>query len=117
VRRLDDVINMGIIRFSVQEIENALSQVHRHGSVGKWQICMSRQGYKPCLRLTVTGIDMSNPETFIEDIRNHMSGIKILQGGVESKLICQPEIQLAADIDAVVTATGKVKRVIYASDW
>jgi phenylacetate-CoA ligase len=117
LRRIDDIINMGLIRFSLQEVETALAGVSRHGSVSKWQMCLARQGYKPIPRLKIVGSNISNPEAFTFEVREQLSEIKILQRGVESGLVCRPEILLEAIIDEATTSTGKLKKVVYAADW
>jgi phenylacetate-CoA ligase len=117
LRRLDDIINMGIIRFSVQEFESILKQVQKYGSIEQWQVCMTRQDYKPLLKLMVTGVNISDSKLFIDDIRQNIFKIRILQTGAEGGLVCQPEISIEDKIDIITTVTGKLRRVIYAKDW
>jgi phenylacetate-coenzyme A ligase PaaK-like adenylate-forming protein len=117
IRRLDDVINMGLIRFPLTDIETALSQVNRYGSINQWQINLTRQDYKPLMKLIVTGIDISDSQAFIDDIKEHLFDIKILKAGAEGKLICMPEIHLETSVNIITTATGKIKRIVYDSNW
>jgi hypothetical protein len=67
--------------------------------------------------LKIVGSNISNPEAFTFEVREQLSEIKILQRGVESGLVCRPEILLEAIIDEATTSTGKLKKVVYAADW
>jgi phenylacetate-CoA ligase len=117
LRRLDDVVNMGMIRFSIQEIDKVLAKVRHHGSIRQWQMLLSRNGYKPSLQLKVAGIKITDSLAFTEEIRQCLSGISILVKGIEAGLVCPPEIRLESEIDEKTTATGKAQRIIYASNW
>ena len=117
VCRLDDVINMGLIRFPLTDIEEALSQVQSYGSINQWQVNLSRREYKPHIKLIVTGTDISDSQAFIEDIRERLYDIKIFKAGVDGKLICTPEICLEKTVNIIMTATGKTKRIVYDSSW
>ena len=117
IRRLDDVINMGLVRFALTEIETALSQVNKYGSINQWQINLTTQEYKPLIKLIVTGIDVSDTQAFTEDVKEHLYDIKILKAGVDGNIICPPEIHMETSVNIITTATGKIKRIVYDSNW
>jgi phenylacetate-CoA ligase len=117
LHRLDDIINMGLIRFTIQEIENALAAVNQHGAVDKWQIRLERRGYKPAPVMIIQGKNLNDPEAFVAEVKGQLSSIKTLHRGLEAGLVCQPEILLQEKIKEETTATGKLKRVIYAANW
>jgi phenylacetate-CoA ligase len=117
LRRLDDIINMGMIRFSLQDMENALARVCRNGTVEQWQICLSRKGYKPLPKLHVCGCNISDATAFTGEIGQVLSGINVLEMGIKNGLVCQPEIYVEDKIENKTTATGKTQRVIYDANW
>jgi phenylacetate-CoA ligase len=117
LHRLDDIINMGLIRFSVQELENAMAHVDRHGVVHQWQIILERRGYKPSPRLIIEAADMTNADAMVEEVKECLGRIEILQKGIDTGLVLPPDIVLSPEIEIVTTATGKLRRVIYAANW
>jgi phenylacetate-CoA ligase len=117
LRRLDDIINMGLIRFSIHELTMALSAVERYGSVDNWQLQMKRDGYKPLPEMHVTGKNISDAPLFINEVKEQLMSIKILKQGVDSGLVFQPVVVLEERIKDETTPTGKLKRVVYAGNW
>ncbi|MEM2907410.1 MAG: hypothetical protein QW739_04975, partial [Candidatus Odinarchaeota archaeon] len=53
--RVDDIINLGIIRFSTISVNEILKSNMVNGRVDKWEIYISRKNYKPLLKLTIHG--------------------------------------------------------------
>ena len=117
LHRLDDIINMGLIRFSIQELENEMAHVGRHGVVRQWQIMLGRQGYKPSPRLIIEAAGVTNAEAMVEEVKECLGRIEILQKGIDTGLVLPTEIVLSPGIEPVTTATGKLRRVIYAASW
>ncbi len=117
LRRLDDVVNMGMIRFSVQEIDSILAHVRHYGSIRQWQMLLFRNGYKPGFRLTVAGEQIMDETAFMEEIRRCLSEINILVKGIDAGLVFPPEICVVPKISEKTTATGKAQRIIYDPNW
>ncbi len=117
LRRLDDIINMGLIRFSVHDLDCALKEVGSFGVIARWQLNMDRQGYKPLPKLSVAGSGVTDPTAFQNEVFKRLMGIKILAQGVESGLVCPPQILLRDELVEETTATGKLKRVVYGPGW
>jgi len=113
LRRLDDVVNLGGIRLSVDQIEKALSEV-RSGKVRKWEIHLSRTGYKARARLLVEVAGASSAEGLEREILERLYELcPRVKTWIEAGMACPIEIDLVDDLVEKRTPTGKVKRVFY----
>jgi len=115
--RLDDIVNMGLIRFSTQEVENAMAGITRHAKVRGWQIELKREGYKPSPRLIVECSGVTDPDGLITEIRDGLYRIDILKLGIDAGLILPPDIVINAGRKPGMTASGKTKRIVYDASW
>ena len=116
-QRLDDIVNMGLIRFSILEVEACLGRVSRSGTITNWQLKMEREGYRPKPLLFIQGNASNAEQDLLDEVRSRMMEIAILKTGCERGLVAHPEIRMVPRIDEVRTATGKLRRVIYGDTW
>jgi phenylacetate-CoA ligase len=116
-RRLDDVVNMGLFRFSTFQLEARLSEVSQTGRVRNWQLRLDREGYKPKPILLIDGDGYHSEPDFISEVRVKIFEIEILKSGCEAGIISQPEIKLVPKISEQLGDSGKLKRVVYSSNW
>lgn len=116
-QRLDDIVNMGLIRFSILEVESSLARVSQSGTIDHWQLKLEREGYRPKPILFVQGRSSRAEEELLDEIRSRMMEIAILRTGCEKGLVAHLEIRMVPRIDEVRTATGKLKRIVYGSSW
>ncbi len=106
--RRDDLVNLGVIRFSTADLERCLDGLP---GVVAWQLRIRRQGYKPFPVLFVQGGDPPVPQ-LAEAVARALEGIDILQTGIEHGLVLPPQIRIVDQIEEVRTWSGKRRRVI-----
>jgi len=116
-QRLDDIVNMGLIRFSIMEIEASLGRVSRSGDIANWQLKLEREGYKPRPVLFIQGKTSGAEQELLDEVGAKIMEIAILKAGCEKGLVAQPEIRMVPKIDEVRTATGKLRRIVYGDSW
>ncbi len=113
LQRIDDVVNMGIVRFSTFELDACLASISNNGKVNEWQLRIVYEGYKPKPVLWVEAINVGKNEAFVDEVKTKLLGIKALQLGCEAGIVAQPDIRVLERINEHRTPTGKLKRVIY----
>lgn len=117
MRRLDDVVNMGLIRFSILEVEACLGRVSHSGKVVNWQLKLEREGYKPKPVLFLQASRSGTERALLDEILSTIFEIEVLRVGCERGIVANPEIRLVDTIEEVRTATGKVRRIVYGKTW
>ena len=117
LRRLDDVVNMGLIRFSILELEARLADVSQAGRITGWQLRLEREGYKPKPVLLIESDRAAVEHELVDEVRARILDIEALRIGCETGIVAQPDIRLVPEINEERTATGKVKRIVYSSNW
>ena len=117
LRRLDDVVNMGLVRFSILEVEACLGQVSHSGKVISWQLRLERESYKPKPMLLIKAVRSGAEQALLDEIRSRLFEIEALRLGCENGLVANPDIKLVDRIEEVRTATDKVRRIVYGKTW
>jgi phenylacetate-CoA ligase len=117
LRRLDDVVNMGLVRFSILEVEACLGQVSHSGKVINWQLRLERESYKPKPMLLIKAVRSGAEQALLDEIRSRLFEIEALRVGCENGLVANPDIKLVDRIEEVRTATDKVRRIVYGKTW
>ena len=117
LRRLDDVVNMGLVRFSILEVEACLGQVSHSGKVINWQLRLERESYKPKPMLLIKAVRSGAEQALLDEIRSRLFEIEALRLGCENGLVANPDIKLVDRIEEVRTATDKVRRIVYGKTW
>ena len=113
LQRRDDLVNLGLIRFSSFELDKKLSRVSKYGLVKKWQLHIQRKGYKPKPLLLVEAEDVKDRNKFISEMRKKIAEIEVLEKGIEEGLVLDVEIKIVDQIKEKRTHTGKLRHVIY----
>jgi phenylacetate-CoA ligase len=106
--RRDDLVNLGLVRFSTAELDQRLGALH---GVVSWQLRITRRGYKPLPVLYLVPAT-PNPTGLAAEAARALDGIEILRLGVEHGLVLAPEVKVVPEIREVRTWTGKRRRVI-----
>ncbi len=106
--RRDDLVNLGIIRFSTTDLDRCLGGLP---GLAAWQLRIRRRGYKPLPVLFVVPAAPPVPD-LAGTVARALAGIEILQTGIENGLVLPPEIRVVQAIDEVRTWSGKRRRVI-----
>ena len=117
LRRLDDVVNMGLVRFSILEVEACLGQVSHSGKVINWQLRLERESYKPKPMLLIKAVTSGAEQALLDEIRSRLFEIEALRLGCENGIVANPDIKLVDRIEEVRTATDKVRRIVYGKTW
>lgn len=106
--RRDDLVNLGLIRFSTGEVERRLGAL---AGLTTWQLRIGRQGYKPHpVLLMVSGVP--DAAAVAEAARAALLSIDVLRIGVENGLVAPPDVRPVEAIAEVRTWSGKRRRVI-----
>ena len=113
LHRADDIVNLGIVRFSLVQLGELLAQPGPAGVVADWQIHVTRTGYKPWLVLLVRPSAPVDEDAFLTQVRAALLELKPVREGLASGVIAQPEIRLAEDLVPQRSSSGKVRRLIY----
>lgn len=111
--RSDDIVNMGLIRFSIYLLKQKLDEVGVHGQVGKWQLRITREGVKPKALLLVEPQGEVAVEAFVKEIADKIDELEGVRQAWENGLIAQPEVRLVEAVVEERTTLGKVKLAIY----
>jgi phenylacetate-CoA ligase len=106
--RRDDLVNLGVIRFSTADLERCLDTLP---GLAAWQLRIRRRGYKPLPVLFVAPGTPLVPD-LARTVAQALGGIDILQLGIENGLVLPPEIRIVDQIEEVRTWSGKHRRVI-----
>ncbi len=111
--RMDDLINLGGLRFSEVQLDKALSRVKKHGKVKAWRAILSREGYKPRITIQLQA-QTSNESALIEELNDRiLMDIPALGTALRVELILPLEVEFIPDLGEDLTTGGKFKRVIY----
>ena len=111
--RLDDLINLGGLRFSEAQLDRAMRRVKKYGKVRAWRAVLSREGYKP--RLTVQlQAETSNESALIDELNERiLIEVPGLGTALKVELILPLEVEFTTDLGEDLTGGGKFRRVIY----
>ncbi len=111
--RSDDVINLGLIRFSIYLLKDKLEEVGMHGRIARWQARITRENHRPKVLLLVQPAGAVVATAFVQEIADRIDDIEGVRQAWENGLIAQPEVRLIEELVEMRTATGKVQLAIY----
>jgi len=111
--RLDDLINLGGLRFSEAQLNRAMRRIKKHGRVKAWRAVLSRVGYKPKIKLEIKA-PTSSEGALVEEIHQKiLVDIPLLGAALKVGLIHPLEIEFTDELEEVLTRGGKARRVFY----
>jgi len=111
--RLDDLINLGGLRFSEAQLDRAMRRVKKHGKVRAWRAVLSREGYKPRITIQLQA-QTSNESALIEELNDRiLMDIPALGTALRVELILPLEVEFTSDLGEDLTTGGKFRRVVY----
>ncbi|MCF2144273.1 MAG: GH3 auxin-responsive promoter family protein [Candidatus Heimdallarchaeota archaeon] len=113
IGRTDDVINLGIIRFSTIEFDSILKSNFDHGQVALWEVYVSREGFKPKLTLSIEPSQVSNEEQFKEEILAALLEFRTFKLGLENELFVFDSIKIVDKLQLEIIGQGKRRRIRY----
>lgn len=114
LRRSDTTICLGAIRFPASQLDEKLLAETTYGRARRWQLKITREGYRPKLIIAVEPCGkIGDEESFLKEISNRLHELQILATGVENKLVAKPVIVLEERISDEGRPVTKAGRVIY----
>jgi len=111
--RTDDIINLGVIRFSTLIFENILKTDFKYGQVRLWEVFISRDGFKPKLTLTIEPTRVSNETEFKKEVFKALHSFSTFKIGFENELFLFDEIKLVDRLQLEIIGQGKRRKVRY----
>jgi phenylacetate-CoA ligase len=116
LQRSDDLVNLGVIRVSTFELKKSLDSISKPASVAGWQLRVARSGYKPLLKVLVRPQSPVDEAQMVGAVRAALEEVEHLRLGVENRLICEPMIQIVADLEDRLSTSGKFRPLVYESE-
>jgi phenylacetate-CoA ligase len=116
LQRSDDLVNLGIIRFSIFTLKKILDDIKLPSSLYRWQLRVTRKGYKPLLKILVRPEKKVDPAELSTAILEAISQMEVLRLGWENGLILKPEIQIIEDLGDRQSSSGKLRPLVYEKD-
>ncbi len=115
--RVDDIINLGIIRFSTISVDEILKSNMVNGRVDDWEIYVSRKNYKPMLTLTIKPGYIKDEKLFREEIISRLLRIEAFKIGLDAGLFILEPIKFVDKLNLEIIGQGKSRHVRYSSDY
>jgi phenylacetate-CoA ligase len=113
LHRCDDIINLGLVRFSIALLRSKLDAVSAGGGVGQWRLRLTREGVKPKMVLEVRPGRAGDETDLRREIVRRLDEIEGVGQARENGLIAEPEIRFVERIDARRGQSGKERLVVY----
>jgi phenylacetate-CoA ligase len=111
-RRSDGTICLGAVRFPATQLDEILLRPSESGQVRRWQLEITREGYRPKPILRVEPVDgVADSAAFLGELGGRLHELEILRLGIENRMVAQPVVSLAAQISDEgrrVTEAGRV---------
>ncbi len=111
--RSDDMVSLGLIRFSIYLLKDKLEEVGTHGEIAKWQLRVTREGTKPKAVLVVEPRGKVDKEAFAKELADKLDEMEGMRQAWENNLIARPEVRLVDELEERRSTLGKVKLLIY----
>lgn len=115
--RTDNIINLGVIRFSTIIIDQLLRKEFKEGGIHDWKMVISREGFKPKLTLSIEPESIMDEEKFKQEIFARLYSFDVFKIGYDSELFVFDEIQFVDKLELEIVGQGKTKRVKYAPEF
>jgi len=116
LQRSDDLVNLGVIRFSTFELKEKLDAIVSPAPVASWQLRVSRQGYKPLLTVLVRPSGPVDEAAMAAEVRDALTRLEVLKLGVENGLVCEPVVRIVPDLEDILSSSGKFRPLVYETD-
>jgi phenylacetate-CoA ligase len=113
LHRSDDIVNLGLVRFSIYELKAKLEAIAQHAEIARWQLRVTREQRKPKAVLLVEPSGQGDAQALVKQIRDRMDELKGFRQAWQNGLISEPEVRLVERIEEQRTSSGKIKLAIY----
>jgi phenylacetate-coenzyme A ligase PaaK-like adenylate-forming protein len=116
LQRSDDLVNLGIIRFSIFTLKEKVDAITRPAAVARWQLRVSRRGYRPLLTILVRPAGPAEETQMIQAVHDAVAQIENVRQGWENGLVCEPVVCIAPDLGDRQSSSGKFRPLVYETD-
>ena len=113
LQRSDDKVNLGVVRMSTFELKEKLDGISRPAAVARWQLRVSRRGYKPFLQILVRPAGPVDEAEMAAAVKAAVDGLQALRAGIDAGLICEPAVRIVPDLEDRVSTSGKFRPLVY----
>ncbi|MBN1667761.1 MAG: phenylacetate--CoA ligase family protein [Anaerolineales bacterium] len=113
LQRVDDLVNLGVIRFSIFSLQDQLAAIRHPSPITRWQLRVARQGYKPLLKVLVRPAGECDPALFRQTVHQAVNQIAVIREGWQNGLIAEPVIELVPDLGDRLSSSGKFRPLVY----
>ncbi|MCX6555411.1 MAG: GH3 auxin-responsive promoter family protein [Candidatus Aminicenantes bacterium] len=113
LHRSDDIISLGLIRFSIYLLKSKLEAVSINGRIGQWRLRLTREGVKPKMLLEVRSERPAAEAALRREILERIDEIEGVRQARENGLIAAPEIRFVEEISDTRGQSGKDRLVTY----
>jgi phenylacetate-CoA ligase len=110
-RRSDtSTVCLGAIRFPFADLEAKVLSPTSYGQAEKWQLKISREGYRPKLIIKLEGGKVSDFESFKAEISRKVIEVDAIKTGIENKLLAHPQVKIESPTNKgkQVTKAGSI---------
>ena len=116
LQRSDDLVNLGVIRFSTFTLQGKLDAITQPAKVARWQLRVGRRGYKPLLTVLIRPASGVDEAEMVAAVKAAMAEVEVLRGGWESGLVCDPEVRIVPDLGDRLSTSGKFRPLVYETE-
>ena len=116
LQRSDDLVNLGVIRFSTFTLKEKLDAITRPAPVSRWQLRVGRQGYKPMLTVLIRPVSVVDEAQMVEAVKAAVAEVEVLRLGWEIGLVCEPVVRIVPDLGDRLSTSGKFRPLVYETD-
>jgi hypothetical protein len=113
LQRSDDLVNLGVIRFSTFTIKDVLDKLSNPTRISKWQLRVGRDGYKPILTVIIRPEQPVDENELVERVKAALDSIEVLRTGYENNLISMPTIKIDPNLGDRLSSSGKFRPLVY----
>lgn len=113
LHRSDDLINLGLIRFSIYGIKEKMDRLEQSGQIIGWQLRITRDQVKPKALILVAPGEDSERNELIKTVRDMFDEIEGVSEAAANGLIAEPEVRLVDRVEQERTASGKIRMAVY----
>lgn len=113
LQRSDDLVNLGIIRFSTFALQAKLEAIARPAPVARWQLRIGRQGYKPLPTILVRPAAPVDEGEMIAAVESAAAEVEVFRMGWENGVVCRPVVKIVPDLGESLSTSGKFRPLVY----
>ena len=113
LQRKDDMINLGVIRFSTLHLEEKFQEVSNYGEVAQWQVVVQRVEWRAKFKFLIEVKNVKDEVKLKQEITDKILELKQINASLENGMLAPLEINFIDNLEEERTGTGKLRHVIY----